>query len=216
MTERDQANTPPSAPDGDGVRVIRKTRAGHRPALGWVLATAVLVTAGVVVLRMDTPTVPDRIAENAAPTAMDARIAPEPRAAELLQAVSRRRAQAAHAALPELPSGDPDDIASYFAPGDPEPTGAELIEALHDLGIRTGIGAFNPPGTSPVLEGIPVPDDYVLPEGYARHHQWTDEGEPIGPILTYAPDFVLYDQDGRPIPLPDNRVVPPHLRPPGL
>lgn len=215
MTEQDQANTPPSDPDGDGVRVTPKARTGRRSALAWVLAAAVAV-AVVVVWRMGWPAPVEHLAGSNAPAATDADVAPDVSAADIVQAVSRRRAQAASVEPSELPSGDPDDIASYFVPGDPEPTGAELIEALHDLGIRTGIGAFNPPGTSPVLEGIPVPDDYVLPEGYARHHQWTDEGEPIAPILVFNPDVVLYGPDGKPITLPENGVVPPHLKPPGL
>ena len=111
---------------------------------------------------------------------------------------------------------DPDDLASYFKPGDPEPTGAELIEALQHAGVRTGIGAFNPPGTSPPLVGLAVPDDLQLPSGYARHHQVTDQGVPIEPILVFSPGFTLYDAQGKPIPMPANGVVPPELAPPGM
>jgi hypothetical protein len=49
------------------------------------------------------------------------------------------------------------------SPGDPEPTAAELIKALRDSGERGGIAAFNPPGTSPPLVGIAVPEDFPLP-----------------------------------------------------
>ena len=213
MTDSRQANTPPSGPDGDGVRVIRKARSALRPALAWVLAAAVAVVA-VVVWRVGVPAPAKPAAADTSPAApIDS---PEALPTETLQAVSRRRAPTVPDDLSELPSGNPHDLASHFAPGDPEPTGAELIEALHDLGIRTGIGAFNPPGTSPVLEGVPVPDDYVLPDGYVRHHQWTDEGEPIGAILMFSPGFTLHGPDGQPITLPENRVVPPHLAPPGL
>ncbi|NDK39072.1 hypothetical protein DT603_09490 [Pseudoxanthomonas gei] len=111
---------------------------------------------------------------------------------------------------------DPNDLASYFKPGDPEPTGAELIEALQHAGVRTGIGAFNPPGTSPPLAGLAVPDDFRLPLGYARHHQVTDQGVPIEPILVFSPGFILRDAQGRPIAMPANGVVPPELAPPGL
>ncbi len=114
------------------------------------------------------------------------------------------------------PADAPDDLAAYFKPGDPEPTGAELIEALHVAGVRTGIGAFNPPGTSPPLAGLAVPDGFVLPPGYVRHHQVTDEGVPLEPILMFSPDFTLYDAQGRAIPLPADRVVPPAYAPPGL
>ena len=115
-----------------------------------------------------------------------------------------------------MPSNDPDDLAAYFQPGDPEPTGAEVIEALHEAGVRTGLGAFNPPGTSPPLEGLAVPADFKLPQGYVRHHQVTDEGVPIEPILMFSPDFTLLDGQGRPIAMPADRVVPPALAPPGL
>lgn len=111
---------------------------------------------------------------------------------------------------------DPNDLAAYFRPGDPVPTGANLIRALHEAGIRTGIGAFNPPGTSPPLEGLAVPDDFDLPDGYVRHHQSTDDGEPIEPILMFAPDAQLLDPSGQPIPMPADRVVPPAFAPPGL
>ena len=115
-----------------------------------------------------------------------------------------------------MPSNDPDDLAAYFQPGDPAPTGAEVIEALQEAGVRTGLGAFNPPGTSPPLAGLAVPADFKLPEGYVRHHQVTDEGVPIEPILMFSPDFTLYDAQGRLIAMPASRVVPPELAPPGL
>lgn len=115
-----------------------------------------------------------------------------------------------------MPGNDPDDLASYFQPGDPEPTGAQVITALQDAGVRTGLGAFNPPGTSPPLEGLAVPEDFRLPDGYVRHHQVTDEGVPIEPILMFSPEFTLYDKHGKPIAMPENRVVPPELAPPDM
>jgi len=116
----------------------------------------------------------------------------------------------------DMPSNDPDDLASYFQPGDPEPTGAQVIEALQQAGVRTGLGAFNPPGTSPPLLGLAVPEGYELPRGYVRHHQVTDEGVPIEPILMFSPDFIPHDAQGRPIAMPADRVVPPELAPPGM
>lgn len=110
----------------------------------------------------------------------------------------------------------PDDLATYIRPGDPEPTAAEVITALQQSGVRTGLGAFNPPGTSPPLDGLAVPDDFAVPEGYVRHHQVTDEGVPIEPILMFSPDFTPRDASGRAIAMPANRVVPPELAPPGL
>ena len=116
----------------------------------------------------------------------------------------------------EMPSQNFDDVASRISPGDPAPTMAEVIEALHGAGIHDGLGAFNPPGTSPPLQGLLVPVDFQLPEGYVRHHQVTDEGEPIEPILMFSPDFEFYDASGRPIQLPPDRVVPPEMAPPDM
>lgn len=208
MTEPRQPAPPPSGPDGDGVRVTPKAGAASRLLLPG-LAVGVLVLAvfvgGWLLLAPAAPSAPVPAAASVVPASHDA--AP---------ALAARPVVAARAEVAELPSDDPNDLATYFRPGDPEPTGAEVIGALHDLGIRTGLGAFDPPGTSPPLEGLAVPPDYPLPDGYVRHHQVTDEGVAIEPILMFAPDFVLYDADGRPVTLPENRVVPPELAPPDL
>ena len=113
-------------------------------------------------------------------------------------------------------TGDANDIATYVSPTDPEPTAAELIKALRDSGDHGGIAAFNPPGTSPPLKGLAVPEDFVLPPGYVRHHQVTDAGEPIEAILMFSPDHVFRDAAGNPIAVPEDRVVPPEMAPPGL
>jgi hypothetical protein len=208
VTQPRQPPAPPSAPDDDGVRVSPKAGAASRLLLPG-LAVAVLVLAvfvgGWLLLAPTAPLAPAPAVSSAAPSAPDA--------APVLAA---RPVVAAPAEVAELPSEDPNDLATYFRPGDPEPTGAEVIGALHDLGIRTGLGAFDPPGTSPPLEGLAVPADYPLPEGYVRHHQFTDEGVAIEPILMFAPDFTLFDADGRPIAMPADRVVPPELAPPDL
>ena len=208
MVEQGPPPTPPSGPGGDGVRVIPKARAAGRSALPLVLAI-VLVLAAVVAWRLLAPRTPAAPAGEVATAALAQ--APDARAPARPATPSGQPDPAEN-----LPNGDPNDLANYFRPGDPEPTGAELIGALNDVGIRTGIGAFNPPGTSPPLEGLAVPEDFELPEGYVRHYQSTDEGVPIEPILMFAPDFTLLDANGRPIALPDNRVVPPELAPPGL
>ena len=116
------------------------------------------------------------------------------------------------------PEGDADptrDLRSYVMRGE-KPTMNEVIKRLHEQGIHTGLGAFNPPGTNPPLVGLAVPKDFVLPPGYVRHHQVTDDGQNIEPILMFAPDFQLYDASNRPIEMPKDRVVPPELAPPGL
>ena len=65
---------------------------------------------------------------------------------------------------------------------------AEVIDRLHQAGVYGGLGAFSPPGTRPPLVGLAVPEDFVLPEGYVRHYQATDDGQRIEPILMFSPD----------------------------
>ena len=89
-----------------------------------------------------------------------------------------------------------------------------MIERLHEAGIYSGIAAFPPPGTKPPLVGLAVPDDFELPEGYVRHYQVTDDGQRIAPILMFSPDYEFFDDDGQPIVIPEDRVVPPDLAPP--
>ena len=110
---------------------------------------------------------------------------------------------------------DPTDLSNFVARGE-NITMIEVIEHLHQLGIHTGLGAFNPPGTRPPLVGLAVPDDFVLPEGYVRHYQATDDGQRIEPILMFAPDHQIFDAANRPIEIPKDRVVPPELAPPGF
>ena len=127
-------------------------------------------------------------------------------------------ALARQAPLARAPEGDADptpDLSSYVARGE-NPSVAQVIERLHQKGIYTGLGAFSPPGTSPPLVGLAVPEDFVLPKGYVRHHQATDDGQRIEAVLMFAPDFQLLDANGRPVAMPANRVVPPELAPAGL
>ena len=107
------------------------------------------------------------------------------------------------------------DLADYVPPGE-VPTMGEVIDRLHAAGVHTGLGAFNPPGTSPPLVGLAVPEDFPLPEGYVRHYQATDDGQRIEPILMFSPDFEFLDANGKPIPIPADRVVPADRAPPGM
>jgi hypothetical protein len=81
---------------------------------------------------------------------------------------------------------------------------------------KGGIAVFPPPGTEPLRRGLVVPDDFELPQGYVRHYQTTDDGERLPPILMFHPDYRPVGEDGSPIPLPADRVVPPELAPPGF
>ncbi|GMU07707.1 hypothetical protein [Corallococcus caeni] len=71
-------------------------------------------------------------------------------------------------------------------------------------------------GTKPLKRGLVVPDDFELPPGFMRHYQTTDNGQPLAAILMFHPDFTPKDANGQPIPIPENRVVPEELAPPGM
>lgn len=112
--------------------------------------------------------------------------------------------------------GDTSPDLKDVIPAGTNPDVAEVIARLRAAGVNSGIAAFNPPGTSPPLIGIAVPDDFELPEGFVRHGQATDDGQPIEPILMFSPDYDFFDAQGRPIQVPEDRVVPPQYAPPGL
>lgn len=113
-------------------------------------------------------------------------------------------------------SGDPTpDLADYINEGE-RPTMAEVIQRLHAAGVRTGLGAFNPPGTRPPLVGLAVPEGFELPPGYVRHHQATDDGQRIEPMLMFSPDAQTVVVNGRSVAVPADRIVTPELAPPGL
>lgn len=116
---------------------------------------------------------------------------------------------------PEVDADPTPDLRNYVARGE-NPSMAQVIERLHERGIHSGLGAFSPPGTSPPLVGLAVPEDFVLPKGYVRHHQATDDGQRIEAVLMFAPDFQLLDASNKPVEMPKNLVVPPELAPPGL
>ncbi len=135
---------------------------------------------------------------------------------ELIQGQTNRISMMELKKISEQNQADPRlDLVNYLKPGE-MPTAKDVIERLHDAGIYSGIGAFNPPGTSPILSGIAVPENYNLPEGYVRHYQATDDGRRVEPILMFSPDYEFFDTDGNPIDIPDDRVVPPELIPDDL
>jgi len=86
-------------------------------------------------------------------------------------------------------------------------------DAAHD---PTGIALFPPPGTKPIKQGIVVPDDVELPPGYVRHYQTMDNGRQLPPILMFHPDYHPVDERGEPMALPEDRIVPPEMAPPGM
>lgn len=233
MSDSGHDRTTPSLADGDGVRVVRERRSRFSVATVMTMLAAVAVVTGVAALlfppqtpqRPQTPRVATARTGDAGPAPANGTSARTPPAAPLRVPATALRAPPRHATTPampnardpdEQPSGDPNDLATYLSPTEPAPTMAEVIQALHDSGDHTGLGAFNPPGTSPPLVGLAVPEDFELPPGYVRHHQVTDEGEVLEAILMFSPDGAFVDASGREIPIPDDRVVPADMAPPGL
>ena len=104
---------------------------------------------------------------------------------------------------------------------------AELLAALRRAeargtievgapGDQGGLAAFPPPGTKPIKRGIVVPEGFELPPGYVRHYQTTDDGRRLPPILMFHPDYAGVDPHGNPVVVPEDRIVPPDMAPPGL
>ena len=211
MDDSRSSRTPLADPVGDGVRVVRREGPGARRGLLYLALAAILV-AGVAVWLLSASRPPRDLPDDAAaPPATDAAAMPTNAAADApasSPATVRRVADAT--------GNDPmGDLSDYVPPGE-VPTMGEVIDRLHAAGVRTGLGAFQPPGTSPPLVGLAVPEDFPLPEGYVRHYQATDDGQRIEPILMFSPDFQFFDAAGNPVPIPADRVVPPEMAPPGL
>ena len=181
---------------------------------GWWLSTSAEAPAAVVTITPEP-----------APAEASSPVAPTPpapavpaAAAPVVVAAAVGTAPVAIAPTPRQrdPDGDQTpDLADYVYAGE-QPAMADVIDRLHMAGVHTGLGAFSPPGTRPALVGIAVPEDFVLPEGYVRHYQATDDGQRIEPILMFAPDHEFVDASGRPITVPKDRVVPPELALPGM
>ncbi len=96
------------------------------------------------------------------------------------------------------------------------PATPEDEAAVASANQPSGIAVFPPPGTKPIKRGIIVPENFELPPGYVRHYQTTDDGRMLPPILMFHPDYQPLDERGEPIPLPEDRVVPPEMAPPGM
>lgn len=213
MDDPGKQGTPPSDRDC-GVRITEHAARGSRAGMAYKLLALILVAGGLgYVLTMGkTPPPETPNAEANVPVADGTGMAAQLPAALPTTAVARPEALPPPVGADGLAGRD----LSEFIPAGEAPPMAEVIDQLHKAGIHTGIGAFPPPGTSPPLVGLAVPDDYVLPEGYVRHYQATDDGQRIEPILMYSPDFDFFDASGKPIPIPADRVVPADRAPPGM
>ena len=193
---------PASHVDRDGVRTSK--RRSKSDATWIVVSIAIVAVATVVVTRwLSSETSPSGSSStvSSAPAG-----APEPN--DEWASVKEVKATRAPDREPRA-EADPDEPL-------PEIDARDVINALVEAGETGGIAAFPPPGTDPPKRGIVVPQDYELPEGYVRHYQSTDDGKDLEPILMFSPDYEFRDQNGQPIALPKDRVVPPELAPAGL
>jgi len=194
-----------SRTDGDGVKVVEV--AGVRRGV-WLLGLALLLAgaAGVLALRLalraDAPEAETARSEPAVAAAPSAPAPPSALAAPRAHPVRRRAA----------PPAPPPPANAEVPPA--EPPIPEFPDEPNDG--PSGIALYPPPGTDPLKRGILVPEDFELPEGYVRHHQATDDGEGLPAILMFHPDFEWLDENGDPIALPEDRIVPPELAPPGM
>ena len=203
------------------------TGAAWRPNRALLAAAVVLVISAAGVLAWvwaePAPRVPPVVMASApapapmpsaAPTAAAPAVVPAP---SVVTAVAPPAAPEPRISRQRDPNGDQTpDLADYVNPGE-RPTMEQVIERLRAHGVTGGLAAFSPPGTRPPLVGLAVPEDFQLPPGYVRHYQATDDGQRIEPILMYSPHVaVVADAAGRPISVPEDRVVPPEAAPAGL
>ncbi len=213
MDHPEKKSAPPSNKDGGGVRITEHPGRGWRSGVLYKALALILVgaCAGYVLMSRKMPSEPTGSEVNESAAEGSATATGQP-ASPQTTAVPRREVTPPPVGLEGLAGRD---LSEFIPPGE-APAMGEVIDQLHKAGIYSGIGAFPPPGTSPPLIGLAVPEDYVLPEGYVRHYQATDDGQRIEPILMYSPDFDFFDASGKPIRIPQNRVVPPGMAPPGL
>lgn len=214
MNDFDKKNASSSDQDGDGIRIIEHGRS--RAALFYKVLALILVVCFAAyflksVIRSDSK---DSNSTQSPETVSDTDISSSNKISAS-NASSQGDGKITARSAGHSTSNDPNDLANYVAPGQ-APKMEEVIQRLNEAGVYSGIGAFNPPGTSPPMIGLAVPEDYVLPEGYVRHYQATDDGQRIEPILMYSPDYVFFDSNGLAIAIPENRVVPDNRAPPGL
>ena len=208
-----RAPIPPRSPAGSG-------GSAWRPSTVYALLAAGLVVAGLGMVWMVSTDGADKSAQSTV-QATSVASAPTSRSVATWSTQTTAPVPVERPIAPDTrptAEGDNDpmaDLSSYVSRG-AQPSMNEVIERLRGAGIGTGLAAFNPPGTRPNKVGLAVPEDFVLPEGFVRHHQATDDGQRVEAILMFSPDRPPLDVNRQPIAIPANRVVPPELAPAGL
>lgn len=188
--------------DGDGVTRIEQPRTG----IGvWLVGLAGAFTVGCVALcvwLLSSPGTP----EEAPPPEV---YAPPPSAPSMSPSPPVRVV----ARPTQRPVAPPAVVPSPVE--EPIPEEVEPMAEEEPMEEKTGLALFVP-GTKPIKKGIVVPEGFELPPGYMRHYQTTDDGQMLEPILMFHPDYQPVGEDGQPVTLPENRMVPPEMVPPGM
>jgi hypothetical protein len=191
--------------DRDGVTEIRQPRTGKGP---WILGLVTVLAFGLLTLAGWLFLVPS--VEDAPPPPAMRELRPsaksEPPAAVVARPAARSpsRPAAPPPTAPPQPPPEPERSESAPPPPSDVPSGG-----------KSGLALFRP-GIKPIRKGIVVPENFPLPPGYVRHYQTMDDGRELPAILMFHPDYQPRDANGQPVPLPENRIVPPELVPPGL
>jgi hypothetical protein len=170
-------------------------RSGNRAAL-WIIGGGVVFTGLCLALSAWLLSSPTEV-EEPLPVAMEPPPTSKP-------APVVARAPVTRPVVRPVPSEPAPRVEEPVAVQDPPPTSGP-----------TGVGLYQR-GTKPLKIGLVVPEGFPLPPGYMRHYQATDDGERVAPILMFHPDYQPLDANGQPIALPENRVVPAELAPPGM
>lgn len=195
--------------DRDGITV---TATGNVRTGVWLLVLALLVVAVMLVLVVApfVGTPPRAVAPQrermAASGSEAAKQAPPGRRLRELDAGER----------PRLPPEEERRAAGGDENAVPGADAAEEPASDGEQEEQSGIALFPPPGTDPIKAGIVVPDDFELPAGFVRHYQATDNGKQLPAILMFHPDYQPVDESGEKIALPEDRIVPAEMAPPGL
>jgi hypothetical protein len=204
--------------DADGVRTIAGS--GVRRSVWLLLAAMTLV--GVAILLVIRPAIQQTFTAPAAVRPSDASAdARAPGATAAPRQAPRQSAPAVAQAHPP-DGGAPSERLAPATPPARAPAPDSAPAATGERGGQqtrdepTGLALFPPPGTKPIKRGIVVPDDAELPPGYVRHYQTTDDGQQLPPILMFHPDYQPLDEHGQPVPVPDDRIVPPEMAPSGI
>ncbi|MCP3166165.1 hypothetical protein [Myxococcus qinghaiensis] len=200
---RPQHPSPERRVDSDGVTHVAPTRSSSGGGVArWLVGGALVFT--VLCIALSAWLSASDVAVEGEPFVE----APPPPVVEPAPVVAR--APVRKPPVRQAPQGDATPVMGEpTAP--PEPATEPDVPSSGPTGIQ-----LYRPGTKPLKRGLVVPEGFELPPGYVRHYQSTDEGERVEAILMFHPDHQPVDANGQPLEIPENRVVPAELAPPGM